>query len=147
MYIAIGVILPLVFFIPFSYFLNYGMECGTINLQSFIFLSILLAMNRIFSSLFFTSISIAVNRIVPTPYRGTMNGLSVLGGSVSKALGPAVAGVLVSFCVSGNVFASGDYPIIGSFVVFCVIGVAGIFVSILAYSFLNEYDYNNIKCI
>ena len=123
---------------------NYGTECGMINLPSFLFLSILFAINRIFASLFFTSVSIATNRLVPTSHRGSMNGLSVLGSSVSKAMGPAVAGVLVAFCVSSGIFAN---PVIGSFFVFGLIGVGGTLVGGLAYHYLNEYDYSNIKSI
>merc|ERR1711862_30297 len=111
-----------------------------------VFISIYyISSQSIFASLFFTGVSIATNRLVPTSHRGTMNGLSVLGGSVFKALGPAVAGALVAFCVSSSVFASN--PVIGSFIVFGLIGFAGVYIGFLAYEILNQYDYDNLKNI
>ena len=85
---------------------------------AFIYLSLLLAACRIFGLVFFSSITIVTNRTVVPSHRGTMNGLSMLGGSFAKALGPVFAGGLVGFSYSG-VFK----PQIGSWFIFLVIGL------------------------
>lgn len=63
---------------------------------TFWFLAILLSMYKLMALVFFTSISIAINHTVSSSERASINGLSVLGGSISKGLGPAFAGILAT---------------------------------------------------
>ena len=62
-----------------------------------------------------------------------MNGLSMLGGSFTKALGPLFGGILFSTSVN-NVT-----PPFGSVVVYSTIALLGICLTVQAY-FLREYD-------
>lgn len=120
MSIQLGAVLsaPLAAFIPMSLWLN-GDSTSDLTWAAFTFLSLLLAACRIFGLVFFSSITIATNRTVIPSHRGTVNGLSMLGGSCAKGLGPIVAGSLVGFGISSGVFK----PQIGSFFVFGVIGL------------------------
>jgi len=81
---------------------------------------------RIFRMIFQSCITIATNTTVPVTQRATMNGLSMLGGSVSKGLGPAFAGWLVSFSLSSGVV---DPTMWGSTLIFGCIGGLGVAIS------------------
>jgi len=107
---------------------------------SFLYLSFLLSFIRIFGLIFFSSITIAINRTVIPSHRGTTNGLSMLGGSVAKGLGPIFAGLLVSSGISSGVFA----PKVGAAVVFVVIGTcSSIAAGITLYLLVeNKNDHN-----
>lgn len=124
--IEIGAVLsaPLAALIPLSLWFNrLGASSsdrqGGLTYLAFIYLSLLLAACRIFGLVFFSSITIATNRTVIPSHRGTMNGLSMLGGSCAKGLGPVFAGLLVSFGISSGVFA----PKVGAIFVFVMIGL------------------------
>jgi len=123
-------------FIPVSHLLNKNIPSGRTNSLTFFFLSIILAINRIFGSIFFSSMSITLNKTVPATCRGKMNGLAVLGSSVFKALGPICAGLLFSFCVSSGVF----HPVFGSFVVFGLILLYGVEITIISNFYLKNLD-------
>lgn len=115
---------PLVALVPLSLLLNRKEAAssgptGSLTWSAFIYLSLLLAACRIFGLVFFSSITIATNRTVIPSHRGTMNGLSMLGGSCAKGLGPVFAGLLVSFGISSGTFA----PKVGAAVVFAIIGL------------------------
>mmetsp|Transcript_26815 Transcript_26815/g.63025 ORF Transcript_26815/g.63025 Transcript_26815/m.63025 type:complete len:654 (-) Transcript_26815:903-2864(-) len=149
---------PLVIFVPISLLLNSRRKdamndeqkveeelrknmsaSSALSWSAFLFLSLLLGFIRILGLVFFSSIAIATNRTVKSSHRGTVNGLSMLGGSIAKGLGPIVAGWLVSFAISSGVFA----PKAGAVMVFVIIGTssaiaAGITFSLLAESTTNE---------
>lgn len=108
---------PLMFLMPLSLLLNRGAE--TLRWSTFFFLAVLLAVHRCFALVFFSSISVATNRTVPASNRGAVNGLSVLGGSVAKSLGPAFAGLLTTLSASWL----GRYA---SLVIFGSIGLLGL---------------------
>lgn len=95
---------PMIALIPFSLLLNNGVDAGNLTWATFCYLSILIAVARVFAIAFFSSMVIATNRTVPASQRASMNGLSMLGGSVAKGAGPAFAGFLVTFSVSSGVF-------------------------------------------
>jgi MFS family permease len=122
---------PLMFLVPISLLLNQGAETGELRWSTFYFLAAILAAYRVFALVFFTSISVAVNRSVPSSERATMNGLSVLGGSVAKGLGPIFAGCLVTFSVSWL----GRF---GSILIFAAIGLLGCGVMASAFLFLHD---------
>ena len=84
--------------------------------SAFLFLAVLLGFIRIFGLVFFSSITIATNRTVAAEHRGTMNGLSMLGGSIAKGLGPIAAGMFTTAALSKS-------PRMGSVLVFGTIGV------------------------
>jgi MFS family permease len=125
--IEIGAVLsaPLAALIPLSLWLNRlgttssSDRQGGLTYLAFIYLSLLLAACRVFGLVFFSSITIATNRTVIPSHRGTMNGLSMLGGSCAKGLGPVFAGLLVSFGISSGIFA----PKVGAIFVFATIGL------------------------
>lgn len=112
-------VLP-VMFTPFSLLLNKGVSHG-VSWHTYCFLSIIMAISKIFSCLFFTSIAIAANKTVPSSQRATMNGLIMVGGSIAKGLGPTFAGMLVAFSVSSG-FIPSQY---GSIVIYTVITFLG----------------------
>ena len=124
--IQLGALLsaPLVAFVPLSLLWNDEGEGGkstsnSLTWGSFIYLSLLLSFIRIFGLVFFSSITIATNRTVIPSHRGTMNGLSMLGGSIAKGLGPIFAGLLMSSGISSGAFP----PKVGSALVFVTIGL------------------------
>lgn len=112
---------PLAAFIPLSLWMNDigSSSSSELTWPAFIYLSLLLAACRIFGLVFFSSITIVTNRTVGSSQRGTMNGLSMLGGSCAKGLGPVFAGYLVGFGYSSSVFQ----PQTGSWFVFLTIGL------------------------
>jgi MFS family permease len=123
---------PLMFFVPLSLIFNRG-SFETLNWATFSYLSILLACHRNFSLVFFSSISVALNRTVSTSNRGAMNGISVLGGSIAKALGPAFAGLLTT--VSANWI--GRYA---SLSIFGTIGVLGVLLTWSTFAVLPQIE-------
>jgi len=133
--LRIGTLLsiPLACFIPISLITNLGAPDGVIAMASLVFLSALYAIIRSFSSVVFSTITMATNRTVPDNQRATMNGLSMLGGSLTKALGPLFGGILFSTSVN-NVTAP-----FGSVVVWSTIAFLGVCLALQAY-FLREYD-------
>jgi MFS family permease len=121
---------PIMFLAPLSVLLNLGAGSGELHKGTFLFLALMMATYRIFTLVFFSNISVATNRTVPASERATMNGISVLGGSAAKALGPTFAGILVS----SSVYWLGRFA---SLLIFGTIGLLGLFVSVLAFFFLR----------
>lgn len=131
--IATFLSVPLGCFIPVSLITNKGAPDGTLALMSLVFLSAVYAVIRTFSSVVFSTITMTTNRTVPKHQRASMNGLSMLGGSLAKALGPLFGGMLFSTSVSHVT------PPFGSVVVYSITALLGICLAIQAY-FLREYD-------
>ncbi len=104
--------------------------------SALIFLSVVMAGYRILTNIFFSSITVATNRTVPAAQRASMNGLSMLGGSLSKACGPAFAGFLVAFCLSSGVVPQK----IGGALIFVVIAFLGVSVAFVTTFLLKEFD-------
>ena len=134
--IQIGVCIsaPLIFLIPVSLLLNDGMTDGSLTWGTFTFLSLLLGVYRIFGLVFFSSVTVATNRTVHASHRATMNGLSMLGGSITKGLGPTFAGLLVAFCVSSGIFP----PKVGAVMIFVVIGIVGLVTAAMSIAMLED---------
>jgi len=80
-----------------------------------------------FASMFFSSITLMCNATVHKSHRGTMNGLSMLGGSVAKMLGPLAAGTIFATSVSGFIDER-----VGSFLAFGVVSIVGFRVALMA---------------
>jgi MFS family permease len=102
---------PLVCFIPLTLVTNRVAAAGTLTWSTLGLTSVIYALARAFAAVTFSTIAMTTNRTVPAHQRATMNGLSMLGGSVVKATGPVWAGVLFSESVGrivkpyGAVFA------------------------------------------
>lgn len=109
---------------------------NTLPWCAFIFLSIVMASYRIFTNIFFSSITVATNRTVPATHRASMNGLSMLGGSMAKACGPTFAGFLVAFCLSSGVVPQR----VGGALIFLVIALLGIAVAFVSTFLLKEIN-------
>ena len=122
---------PTVLLTPIALLLNRGSELGVLNTGAFFYLGSILAFHRVFSLAFFTSISVLMNRSVPASQRATMNGLSQIGGSIAKGLGPAFAGLLVSQSVA---FFGKVAPLF----IFGTISVLGIIVALATFIVLHE---------
>lgn len=72
-----------------------------------LYLCILIAVIKSFTSVVFSTLTIATNRTVDTiDQRATLNGIASLGGSFAKACGPVFAGTLFSF-LAGNASKDG----------------------------------------
>jgi MFS family permease len=127
---------PIVALVPISLYLNRGQPDDDLTWSAFGFLSILMAVYRIFGLAFFSSIIVATNRTVSPSHRGTMNGLAGLGGSVAKGIGPTFAGVLVAFSLSSGVFT----PEVGAIFMFLVIGILGSLGTAAVYFLLHDPD-------
>ena len=90
---------------------------------------------RMFALVFFSSISVATNPNRNFAHRATMNGLSMLGGSATKGLGPVSAGCLAALLLFIRTFLL-DF---GGCVVFAVI--AG-FASLVAIQSVTVLEHN-----
>lgn len=135
--IATIVSVPSIALIPLSLFFNSD---DRVTWSLYCYLSILMAVFRVFANVFFSSITIATNRTVPASHRGTMNGLSMLGASCAKGAGPALAGLFVAFCVSSGVFSAH----VGAVVVFAVMSFLACLVAVpCATSLEKSRDLDN----
>lgn len=113
----------LVPFIPLAVPLNSNAPEGHISVSAFIFLSVVMAVIRIFGMVFQSSMTMATNKTVSAHRRGTMNSLFMLGGSFDKGIRPAFAGVLTARLLSSGVV--GINPRFGSVIIFGIIGGLG----------------------
>jgi len=127
---------PLAALIPFSVMMNRNADPGEVTWAAFGFLTVLMAFSRVFGLTFFSGITVAINRLVPAQHRATLNGLNTLGGSGAKALGPAFAGVLVSFFFSSGLFA----PRIAPYLLYGSIGICMVVNALTAFLFLHDPD-------
>merc|ERR1712032_1435837 len=89
-------------------------------------------MIRSFSSVVFSTLTMTLNQSVPAHQRATMNGLSMLGGSLAKGFGPVFGGILFSTSV-GHI-----HPPFGSVFVYCIISFLGICLGLRVVFFLKE---------
>eukprot|EP00536_Pseudo-nitzschia_multiseries_P004215 jgi/Psemu1/187586/e_gw1.69.40.1 len=121
---------PIAILIPLSLVTNVDAAEGTLSMTSLIFLSSVYAFIRAFAAVMDSVITITTNRTVPSHQLGTLNGLSMLGGSVAKALGPLFGGILFSTCVN-NVPAP-----FGSVAVYGILAILGIWMCM--YTFVLE---------
>lgn len=131
------IVVPLILLIPLSRVFNRGSEEGEISWTTLLYLSVVFAVLRIFGLVFFSSITVTTNRTVPASQRATMNGLSMLGGSATKGLGPVFAGYLVAFSVTSGVIP----PQAGGFVIFSVVAFFAIMVAIPSCTLLEAFSY------
>jgi MFS family permease len=122
--IGVFMSIPLSCVIPISLLTNKGAPEGQLTWASLAFLSMTYAVIRAFSSVTFSALTMATNKTVPAHHRATMNGLSMLGGSLAKSAGPAFAGLLFSSSVGHFV------PPFGSVVAYLVISAMGLCLSI-----------------
>lgn len=97
-----------------------SLSSSSLSWSTLIYISIIYAVIRTFSSVVFSTISITLNQSVPAHQRATMNGLSMLGGSIGKGCGPIFGGMLFSFC------ANHITPPYGSVVVYGIISILGL---------------------
>ena len=121
--------IPIVAILPIG-----GLLLPTVT-AAFWWMAVVMALERIFGIVFFSSVSVAINHTVPATHRASMNGLSMVGGSVFKGIGPIAAGLLVSFCLSSGLFSLA----VGGFVVFVVIALIGLSISLSSCWLLQEH--------
>lgn len=91
----------------------------------------IMAVSKTYCCMFFTSMSIALNKTVESSQRASMNGLSTLGGSIAKGLGPILAGCLVGTSLS---WIPSTYS---SVVIFTTIGCTGLSVLVSLHRYSN----------
>jgi hypothetical protein len=101
----------------------------TLSWPVFTFLATVIGVARVFASMHFSCVSMMLNESVTNPnHRGTMNGLSSLGGSVLKAIAPVFAGIAYAACVNTDSWS----PEIGSFIAFSTLATASCLVAFIA---------------
>lgn len=129
---------PMIAIVPISLWFNHhqGHDDNVLAWGTFSFLSILLAVYRVFAVAYFTTLVVALNRTVVPSHRGTMNGLTTLGGNITKGVGPTLAGLLVAFSLSSGVFS----PHAGAVFMWLVIGGLGCANCFATFMLLHE-DY------
>jgi len=138
---------PMTALIPISVWLNQSSETGDnqhqVTFSALLFLSVLVALYRVFGLVFFSSLAVALNRTVLPTHRGTMNRLSTLGVCVAKGLGPTFAGALVAFSFSSGFFS----PHLGSIFLWLVIGGLGAVAAVLSHILIHddEEDESNAE--
>ena len=144
--IRIGALLsaPMIFLVPVSLLLNHQHSAGTasddehaISRPTFVYLCLVLALSKVFLLVFFSNISVAINRAVPSESRAALNGLSIVGGSVAKALGPSFAGVTATVSV-------GLLRQYGSLLMFGSVGLVSSLVAIASFVFMKENDHEPV---
>ena len=94
----------------------------------FIFLGTVIGLARTFASMHFSSVSLLLNESVSSDHRGTMNGLSTLGGSVAKTIGPMFAGTVFAACVNSNLWSER----FGAFTAFGILTALSALVALVA---------------
>lgn len=141
--IGMALCAPLVTFMPLSLLMDgLGAKSSSelnITWPTLIFVSFLYGIVRTFSSVVFSTCTILLNSSVPSHQRGTMNGLAMLGGSITKGCGPIFGGVLFSFCVNHV------RPPYGSVVVYSTIAFLGLCQAISVAFFWSGGDDDD-KC-
>jgi hypothetical protein len=130
---------PMIALVPISLWFNpprhpEGYDKDDLTWATFSFLSILFAMYRVFVVAYFTTLVVALNRTVVPAHRGTLNGLTTLGGSITKSVGPAFTGLLVAFSLSSGVFN----PHVGAVFMWLVIGALGCVSCFVTFMLLHE---------
>merc|ERR1712127_242605 len=128
---------------PVTILMPISLHLNQLSTSAYIFLSVVIGLNNIGGNIVLCSITIAINRTVPGHHRASMNGLSMLGGSLAKSFGPATAGFLVSFALGSGVFT----PTLGAIVLFCCISLYGLCCVYFIVSVLLKYRNasNDIK--
>ena len=118
---------PPTILIPIANVLNGSVSEGEGELawSTFIFLTVVIGVAKIFTCLYFAVITITTNRTVPASLRATTNGLSMVGGSVAKGLGPIFAGILVAVSFSAP---KEDIARYGSVFIWSTISILGLLV-------------------
>ncbi|KAL3940100.1 MAG: hypothetical protein SGBAC_005284 [Bacillariaceae sp.] len=111
--------IPLCCLVPISLITMKGAPEGQVNWPTLAYISLTYGVIRAFSTVTFSTLTMSTNKTVPSHHRATMNGLSMLGGSLAKAAGPTFAGFLFSTSVN-NV-----EPPYGSVVAYSVISLIG----------------------
>ena len=119
--------------IPLSLFTNRDVPEGTLALSTFLLLSAVYAVVQVFSVLVISTLTMTTNRTVPSQHMGSMQGLSMVGESIAKAVGPAFSGILFSSSVGYFI------PPTGSIVVFSIFSFLGICLA-LKMGRLQEYE-------
>jgi len=127
---------PLCFLMPFALYLNQGANLNDITWSAYIYLSLMIGMSNIGNNVVLCSLTISTNRTVSTDQRASMNGLSMLGGSVVKAFGPAIAGFLVSFLLGSGYVP----PTLGSVLLFSSMGLFGLYCVYYISVYLRGYN-------
>ena len=113
--------------IPIANLLNGSVSNreGELAWSTFLFLTVVIGVAKIFTCLYFAVITITTNRTAPASLRATTNGLSMVGGSVAKGLGPIFAGLLVTVSFSAP---TEDIARYGSVFIWSTISILGLFV-------------------
>jgi MFS family permease len=101
------------------------------------FLIFLMAFLMVFNSVFYAGITIATNRTVEASHRATLNGLSAVGASIGRGLGPLVAGSLVAFSMTSQSIID---PTFGSVLVYTVLTAGGTVAFAATYHLSEEED-------
>jgi hypothetical protein len=123
--------IPCIFLIPAS--MPFQSTLGQLFPPLLSYLSVLMAMYRIFANIYFSSITIATNRTVPASLRAATNGLGSLGASIAKGIGPAVCGFFVAFNFSSGIVP----PQVGAVAVFGVLSLLALLVAVPAITCLE----------
>jgi len=142
--VSIWVCIPTILLIPFSVLIqnieiteNSPLDSGgsqKVYFGTYLFLLCSLAARRIMSLVFFSSITITTNKTVSTSQRGTLNGLAMLGGSVSKALGAMFAGFMASLSFSATWIPT----FLGPYILFVTFALFGMVSALFCNFFLRD---------
>lgn len=133
MQIGAAVSVPFCILIPLSLITNRDLPDGTLALSTFLLLSVVYAVVQVFSVLVISTLTMTTNRTVPSHHMGSMQGLSMIGGSIAKAAGPAFSGILFSSSVGYFI------PPYGSIVVFGFFSFLGLWLAVKM-GRLQEYE-------
>lgn len=128
--------IPFIVFIPISVLLNQGQAPNTLSLAAATYLISLQSIRRLGGSLAFTCISLAGNRSVERNELSVFNALSMTVGSGVQSLSPLLSGVLTSFALTSDMFAS---PIVGIFSLYGFVSAFGVCVSIWVFVGLHKH--------
>jgi MFS family permease len=117
-----------VVFMPFSLFLS-----GWVQLS---YLAFIIGTLMTCNGVYLGCNTIGANRTVDASQRAAMNGLSSLGTSVSRGLGPITAGVLVAFSMTSGVIP----PALGGWFIYLILGFLGLFSYYITLSIPEEKE-------
>jgi TLD len=109
---------------------------GKLTFGSFVFLVLLMAVMRKFSSTYFCMIGIATGRVVPSTHRDEASRILTHGALMARSVAPAVAGLLVSE------FMAAPGSMIDAFRLWAVIGIGfGLGASLITFQLGPAYDH------
>lgn len=124
---------------PLAVYLNRGEPPNHLNALSYFYLVVVQGTLRVGVGIMYTVASLGCNQSVSRDEISSMNGLSMLGASVTQAFGPICAGFSSAFALDSPFID----PVYGAYIPFALVSVVAVFLSIFIFTQLKQYHVND----